>query len=1011
MSEKAEYYYKLGKEHYNNGEYTKAIECYLKVADILEREQGKEHPDYATLLSVLGSLYHDMKNYARAEECYLESKAIREKVLGKEHPDYFKLLNNMGVLYQDMKNYKRAEEYFLESKAIRGRTLGKEHPDYIKSFNNLGVLYYDMGDFVRAEEYYLESKDIMERTFGKENSDYASSLDNLGSLYYNTGDYARAEKCYLESKAIRQRVLGKEHPDYAESLNNLGSLYCFNGDYALAEECYLESKDILEKVCDKENPDYASLLNIMGLLYHDKGDYKRAEEYLLESKDICERVLGKEHPDYAKSLNDLGSLYHSMGDYNRAEEYYLGAKAIMEKVLGKEHINYATLLNNIGELYHDKGDNKRAEEYYLESKAIRKSIIGENHPDYATSLNNLGLLYYNMGGYARAEELLLESKALEERLLGKEHPDYIPSLNNLYLLYLTERKYEKAIEYKKVVNQKNMDLVNRIFTFLSSREREKYWNTRSSSFESSYSLSWFYPVPESNVLNYNNALFTKGLLLRTANEVRDSVYSSGDKELITQYDGLNSLRQKIGNLQQRGDGNQTYIKGLEDQAERLEKLITQASTAFRESQTDLALKWQDVRDSLQSGEAAIEFLSFKLFDKERSSAIQYAALVLRSGMDAPEWIPLPHCEEILLEFLKKQNEKTKEPEKMIYNENSFELYAAVWQPIEKTLEGIRTVYYSPSGLLHKISFNAIPVKKSLRLTDVYDLSLVSSTREIVRRKKQQEPGSGVVYGGLQYTMDEEDMKQNAQLYHKPDAENQEETDLPDKLRKSNILQQYWEMLPYMEKEGIDIQEILLKNNVPVDLYMGAKGNKESFMNLDKKKKNVLHLSTHGFFLSDIEKNYEERKRLMRLGGGPKVFENPLMLSGLLLAGCNNAWKGKPVVGVGNGILFADDVARMDLLGAQLVVLSACETGLGEVNNSEGVFGLQRAFKLAGAETLIMSLWSVSDQATSELMKSFYEKWLNKGKSKQEAFKEAQRELRARPEYSSPFYWAAFVMID
>jgi CHAT domain-containing protein len=135
-----------------------------------------------------------------------------------------------------------------------------------------------------------------------------------------------------------------------------------------------------------------------------------------------------------------------------------------------------------------------------------------------------------------------------------------------------------------------------------------------------------------------------------------------------------------------------------------------------------------------------------------------------------------------------------------------------------------------------------------------------------------------------------------------------------------------------------------------------------------------------------------------------------MLSGLLLSGCNNAWKGKPVAGVENGILFADDVARMDLVGAQLVVLSACETGLGEVNNSEGVFGLQRAFKLAGAETLIMSLWGVNDQATSELMKSFYEKWLS-GKSKQEAFKDAQRELRARPEYSSPFYWAAFVMID
>jgi CHAT domain-containing protein/tetratricopeptide (TPR) repeat protein len=973
MSESMErytnYYYNLVTLYSNKGDYDKAIECLLELKDIWESELGKGHLGCALLLHSLGVLYYNMKDYAHAEKCFLEAKTIWEKEQNKEHLEYAILLNNMGLLYHNMDDYTRSEECHLESMAIWKKIPDKGHSDYSVLLNNLGILYHDKGD------------------------------------------YTKAIKCFLELKTIWEKNPNKEHHEYAKLLNYLGVLFLFKGNYSRTEEYFLESKLILEKTLGKKHPDYATSLNNLGALYQEMGNYDRAEECFFEAISIYGRELGKEHPDYATSLNGLGALYHIMGYYTRAEKCYLEAKAIREKALGKEHHNYATSILNLGSLYKDKGDYVPAEEYYLESKLILEKALGKEHPYYAALLNNLGELYYKMGDYKRADECFLEAISIYEREMGKEHIDYISSLENLSMLYLTMGEYKQAVTYKEEQNQQGMSLVNRIFTFLSGRERENYWNKNSFLFEASYSLSWFHPVPESNVLNYNNALFTKSLLLRTANAVRDSIYSSGVKELIAQYDEFIRFSQQIGSLRQRGDGNEAYIKNLEEQAEKLDKSLTHASAAFMEFKADLTLNWHDVQKSLQKEEAAVEFVSFRLFDKEWSTVTQYAALVLRSNMDAPEWIPLPDCEETLLEFIRMQNEKIQEQEKTVYDENSFDLYVAIWQPLEKTLENVSSVYYSPSGLLHKISFNAIPVKEGLRLTDIYDLNLVSSTREIVHRKTQQKPGSGVVYGGLRYTVDEEDMRREAQSYHKPDAENQEETDLPDKLRKSNILQQHWEMLPYMEKEGIDIQEILSKNNIPVDLYMDAEGNKESFKNLDGKKKSVLHLSTHGFFLDDIEKNYEERERLASLGGGPKAFENPLMLSGLLLAGCNNAWKGKPVAGVENGILFADDVARMDLVGAQLVVLSACDTGLGEVNNSEGVFGLQRAFKLAGAETLIMSLWSVNDQATSELMTAFYDKWINKGKSKQEAFKEAQRELRAIPEYSSPFYWAAFVMID
>jgi CHAT domain-containing protein len=325
--------------------------------------------------------------------------------------------------------------------------------------------------------------------------------------------------------------------------------------------------------------------------------------------------------------------------------------------------------------------------------------------------------------------------------------------------------------------------------------------------------------------------------------------------------------------------------------------------------------------------------------------------------------------------------------------------------VEKTLEGVKTVYYSPSGLLHKINFNAIPVKGDSLLIDAYNLNLVSSTREIVHQKNKisDKPSSAVIYGGLLYGPDEGKAKL---AVHEAQNQNQRilSQALPRDIRGSNF-----GTLRNSFYEGDAIELEFIMNNIPVTFYSSYKGNEESFKNLDGKKVNLIHLATHGFFMDDIERNYEEIEQLAQIVGGKKVFENPLMRSGLALAGANNALEGKIAEGVEDGILFADDITNLNLVGADLVVLSTCDTALGVVNNSEGVFGLQRAFKLAGAETIVMSLWKVDDKATADLMARFYENWLSGGMGKQEAFKKAQGWLREK--YSSPYFWAAFVMMD
>jgi len=372
-------------------------------------------------------------------------------------------------------------------------------------------------------------------------------------------------------------------------------------------------------------------------------------------------------------------------------------------------------------------------------------------------------------------------------------------------------------------------------------------------------------------------------------------------------------------------------------------------------------------------------------------------------MKTPEWIPL--CNEKQLEELIKR-------EKEIYSDHDFTqqlyssekgayLYNLVWKPLEKELRDVKTVYYSPSGILYQISFAAIPAGNYL-LSDKYDLRLVSSTREILRLKNDKQAklpqGSAAVYGGLYYDIRNDSLMITA-------SRSADMTDYSITQKQELGVRQIF--LKETVTEAESICQYLTDRKIPVKLYSRRDGNEESFKQLSGTSTGIIHLATHGFFMENIE---IKNNSILQPGGiTSKEFQNPLLRSGLLLGGSNRAWTGENVIeGIEDGILTAEEISHLNLIKTQLVVLSACQTGLGEVKGSEGVFGLQRAFKLAGVETLVMSLWRVQDDATQELMSVFYQQWLS-GKTKYEAFANAQKYVREK--YKDPFFWAGFVMMD
>ena len=971
-------------------------------------------------LHLLGTSYcfyssdYGVKNvndiYLRSENCFLQLINNLDKTEMKYSKEYISALSFLGLIYLQSdfvnKDIDKSLDFYLQAIEVEDYLL--EHKDKIEQIINEDYLF-DNIIWRRKERYDRINVISIESNF----------IKMISKLFMIKGDSER----YLEFYLNRLNHISKDSYNYPTYLNNIGTAYSTLGDYYNEEKYYIEA--INSGNMDIKSTGYAIRLANLGSFYSRIGDYKKAEEYFIEAKIIfkANNVLAN-HPilfGYIISVfKNIGKIKELQEVYNEAESYFLFNYAETKSKRRENPGDYAKSLTALGNLYSYMNENEKAKDYFIEEKEIQEKIKGKEHDDYVSILIKLGILYTKTRDYAKAEKYYLEAITIQEKTIGKENPDYTNTMSGLSSLYKKNNDFEKVIKIEQDISNQAIEHINKNFSFLSEHQRNLYWTKIESGFENNYSLSYHHPDVSVNELNYNNTLFTKGLLLRTNNQIRDAIYDSGDELLQQQYEQLGSLRKQINVLQSAKLQDVNDLQTLTTRADSLDKALTQASAKLRELKSDMASTWQDVQKQLMIGEAAIEFVHFRLFDKKWTDTTMYAAMVLRPGIKSPMWIPI--CEQKELQsVLHMESIDTQSQTEILYTDKGKELYRLIWKKLEKELPGVKVIYYSPSGLFHKIAFNALPAdKENVLLSDKYDLHLVSSTREIARLKKDIASiviqDTTTVYGGLVY-----DSQQSAMLaVAKPNKNSANDDRFVNRFRKRDFELpdaglrggfSEWKYLTGTKVETEQIVKILSDNQLPYQYYSENKGNEESFKNLSGKKNDVIHLSTHGFFLPDIE-NEAIEGIVQQLGGNKaKPLENPLLRSGLIMSGANSQWIAKEYFledDEEDGILTAEEISRLNLTKTKLVVLSACETGLGDIKNSEGVFGLQRAFKLAGVESLIMSLWKVPDEATSELMSAFYNEWMG-GKSRHASFKKAQQKVREK--YHSPYYWAAFVMMD
>ena len=996
---------------YRQGRFAEATKLGEAILEIRRKVLGVEHPDYAGILNNLASSYLSQGEYAKAEPLLLEARDINKHVLGVEHPGYASNLNNLAGLYGSQGKSAKAEPLYLEARDIRKRVLGVEHPDYAMSLYNLAGLYQSQGKYAKAKPLYLEARDIYKRVLGADHPYYAASLNNLAALYNSQGEYAKAEPLYLESRDIRKRVLGVEHPGYADSLHNLALLYKSQGEYAKAEPLLLEARDITKRVQGVEHPDYATSLAMLALLYLSQGEHAKAEPLLLEARDIQKRVLGVDHPDYTSSLNNLALLYNSQGEYAKAEPLLLEARDIEKRVLGVDHPDYASSLNNLALLYNSQGEYAKAEPLFLEARDITKRVQGVDHPDYAASLNNLAGLYGSQGKSAKAEPLLLEARDITKRVQGVEHPDYALSLNNLASLYLSQGEHAKAEPLFRESLKLSRDLIERNAVGQSQSTQLKYATTLRYHLDTLLSHGLASSTAGTGL--FDEILSWKGMTL-----VRQRKYRLAGEQASTRpiLEALTvASRQLTAVLRKTPTPNtqkawRQQVAALSEKRDRLEAELVAASPELQQASERLTT--EDLLETLPEDTVLVDFLSFNFWQRVPKddyhvleSQQHVLASILRNGRPVefvnlgPETAINEAVNQWRTVFLSRDPDDAARVEPA-----GRKLRQRIWEPLLPYLKDAKTVILCPDGALGRVAFVALPGReKGSYLIEDHRLACVPVPQLLpaLFRKasaEQRPAGDVLLIGDVDYSAD---TKEQA---------------APKKRKRSRGSEELFRDVafgPLDETAG----EIAAIRDLFFELFdaepnavktLRKQQATESAFRQYAGQYETLHIATHGFFADASKKSAEHSATEdNRAGSRSGLFGqndnalthvrgfHPGMLSGLALAGANHAPEAD---GDDDGILTADEISFLRLEGVDLVVLSACETGLGEVAGGEGLLGVQRAFQVSGARSVLASLWKVDDVATRRLMDRFYRNLWDKDKemTRLDALREAQLWMLRNP---------------
>ena len=959
--------------------------CELALAEA-EQTCGKHSEAYAQALERQADALWDLERYDDAIEAARRAAELCETLYGARTPEHADARYGLALKYALTHRYAEYREAMYTAMRLKEALISEKEEQYLARLFDIAK-NYGMADFpADAERVARRALDYVASVSGPTRPVYASALELVAGYLFDNEHFDEALDCIRQAAGIRQAFKQENLQAYILTMMKLANYASKLGDYAhqvgSLEAC-------LEEIAGTPLSDtslHSAVLTSLAGVYASLGNTHQYGVYTKQALLITEKLQGFTFPEYVwrDVENDIRGGYENIETEADYKALLKEQKAFLRelKAQGRGRTSdYADGLFSLALDYAKLKDFKKALETVRESEAIIREYAGEQTLDYANALYAQAVYHSNLEQFDAAVGLLLRTAEIRKSILGDEHPDYITVLQNLAVS--TSRLGDPRVrEFTLAASEKTSQLLRDVFAYLTTAERNFYWEKNSGwHLHSLPSIALKNPGARLNGALYDGVLLSKGLLLNTELELTRLLQQSGSEEVLHLYQRLYVLRNRLKNRSGLSAGLRDSLgKSVRD----IEQALIRSSQKYGDYTRRLQIRWQQVADALPDGAIAIEFITAPV----AKDSLCYAALTLKKGYDEPRLTRLFRQEEL---------------REVVQNHDVYAsdiLTKLLWEPLQAECAGVSDIYFSPTADLHMIAIESLPGREQ-HLGGTSRIYRLSSTRELLA-EPSGEGRDAVLYGGLVYRMSIGEMALDQERH--PVARQRDFAFNPfvDSLGRGVSRR-----IPELPATKTEVEEIAAlmetagREELTARMFRENEGTEAAFKSLSGRNTRIIHLATHGFYVPPVQKDVSD---------GGTLEDDALARCGLYLAGADNKFRGADIPeGVDDGILTAAEVALLDLRGLDMVVLSACDTAKGDMDG-DSVFGLQRGFKKAGANSIIMSLWSVDDAATRLLMTEFYRGWTG-GLSKYEALERAKARVRSDERYGDSRYWAAFILLD
>ena len=915
----------------------------------------------------------------------LRGECIKAKQYLIDAENGFKQLGELSLLpYIYAHLYNNFKEIGDKGETDKYARLIKDFIKYAKNDNSREyyICYSTYASILESEGKYNDAISIIINLINIENRNKETPANNLALLYYKlalcnakTGDLVQAENNIRTSLNLMDSIKDLYKDQYIEEHILLAEILSKTGRIGEAIKNLENIQSFVTISCGYED-ETSNYYCYLSSLYAEIGNYKDLLKNNLLDSEIQLKNKGNTSYAYAISLINLNEAYRLNQESEKAKECLDTASQIIKNLFGEESKEFHNVFHKqVVKYTFDTSKVIEGDKAFKKCLHLSEKCFGANSIQYGVDLCWYAMFKFYSMQDEQSIELMQKGIELLSRF-EKYEKDYLFYLSQLSTMCFIFKNYELAYSYNKQYYTRTKKFLTTNLPNLIDWQREALWTPIQENISHSIAAATETNSSLFLKLAYNLTLLEKGLLLHCSNNITNAIKQSKNIELQEIHKQIQQEKDKLLNTLE-----QNKIDAIRNRIDSLLRVELNKVIEFDILEGLVDIEWTDVCDNLKEGDVAIEFVSYPTQD-----CISYAALVLNSNSTAPQCIPL---------FNDKELRKYHLDDNIEYDYLNSDLYKVIWNKLETyALKDAKNIYFAPCGVLHKIAIESLIDKRGQYASEKWNLHRLTSTRQLVLTSPKTEYRSAVLYGGLTYSMGIKELEEAA------------------------ILRSGVNYLTETKTEVSEIKELLEKRSIDCKLKTGEKGTEESFFSLSSTNINILHLATHGFFWTkDNESNYTNVKFSLLLHNS-STFESALLRSGLLLSGANIALREKEISkGIKDGILTAHEISSLDFEGLDLVVLSACQTALGEISG-EGVYGLQRGFKLAGAQSILMSLWKIDDTATKLLMIEFYKNYLS-GETKTKSLLKAQKAVRnfkgfingEKRNFSNPKYWAGFIMLD